>query len=58
MKKGFSILVAAVVAAGLCACGPSSQETSPGEGSAATHASQVHALRTQPICRAQFMCAV
>ena len=50
MKKGFSILAAVLLTAGLCSCGPDPSE--------ATHANQVHAVRSQPLCLAQFECPV
>ena len=52
MKKGFSILAAVLLTAGLCSCGPDPSEAS------ATHANQVHAVRGQPLCLAQFECPV
>ena len=52
MKKGFSILAAVLLTAGLCSCGPDPSEAQ------ATHANQVHAVRGQPLCLAQFECPV
>jgi len=58
MKKGFSILAAVLLTAGLCSCGPDPSKESAGDAASATHASQVHAVRGQPLCLAQFECPV
>jgi hypothetical protein len=58
MKKGLSILAAVLLAAGLCSCGPSPRGASTADPSDVSSLDEVVAVRTQPLCLAQFMCPV
>lgn len=58
MKKGFSFLVAIVLAAALGACDTAGLQTPSGGAPAAPTVSQLHGFPRQPICRSQFVCPV
>jgi len=58
MKKGLSIIAGVLLAMGLCSCVPDSSESPARDEPTATHASQVHPVRSQPVCPAQLVCPV
>ena len=57
MKKGFSMLVAVVLAAGLCACGSGGRSASD-DPSKTQHVSKVHTVVRPPVCPTKSTCVV
>ena len=58
MKKGFSFLVAIVLAAGLGACDSAGLQTPSGGAPDALTVRQFHGSPRQPICRTLYVCPV
>jgi hypothetical protein len=58
MKKGLSILVAGVLAAGLCSCGSGERSAPEGDPAGAQHVSQGHTSVPPSIGHSKFLRAV
>ncbi|WP_155855977.1 hypothetical protein [Cellulomonas sp. URHD0024] len=58
MRKPFSMLVAVVLAAGLCACGSGGHQGSTDDAPGASHASQALSPVPAPACPTKTRCAV